>query len=334
MKIVFHLRQYSDWVYLKSYYEELKYNQIVFFTDKKTFDELNEKEDILGHHLKTGNWPRFLYRCLTLKSDYFITTTPDFGNFSFQRSLLSDCRYIYVFHSLISTHYAYRDNAFDAFDTIMCLGPHHFSEIRAREQNKGLFQKNLVPVEYTALNRFNTESKNKKQSKRILIAPTWNGAVLDYDSILAIINILKNDYQLKFRPHPHTDKKVLNRLSKHIDITFDDQEFFLAELLLTDWSGVSFEYSLALKKPVLFFEHNEKRRNYISELDNPVIEYSWRNLFGKTFKKDEIENLHEIIGETIETYTASSLSLNDDLIYKNSVRQALSIVIDSNDQLL
>jgi len=61
----------------------------------------------------------------------------DLGNFDLKRSI-HPVHYIYMFHSLISTHMADHENSFDNYDTILCAGPHQAREIRRREEMKGL----------------------------------------------------------------------------------------------------------------------------------------------------------------------------------------------------
>ena len=44
--------------------------------------------------------------------------------------------YIYVPHSLSSLHSIYRKGAFDYFDTLFCVGPHHVKEARKLEEEE------------------------------------------------------------------------------------------------------------------------------------------------------------------------------------------------------
>ena len=74
---------------------------------------------------------------------HFVMTLPDLGNLWLKRSV-HPVHYIYLFHSMNSTHTSYRTGAFDQFDTILCVGPHHVNEIRATEAAYGLPAKELV----------------------------------------------------------------------------------------------------------------------------------------------------------------------------------------------
>ncbi|MDG2005723.1 MAG: CDP-glycerol--glycerophosphate glycerophosphotransferase, partial [Thermodesulfobacteriota bacteirum] len=78
-----------------------------------------------GHIL---NW---LFR--NIETDLMVMTTPDLNTFQLKYSK-KKVHYVYVQHSLVSLHMAYRKDAFEHFQTIFCAGPHHKKELRAIEQ--------------------------------------------------------------------------------------------------------------------------------------------------------------------------------------------------------
>jgi len=117
--------------------------------------------------------------------------------------------------------------------------------------------------------------KNKKDSKTIIYAPTipvFNDlASLSQFSEPIIETIMKEfpDYELIFRPHPHTLRtsevhRIEEKYKNHPGFIFDDNASFYMEnyskaaLLITDLSGTAYTYALATLKPVIFFSPNEK----------------------------------------------------------------------------
>ena len=74
---------------------------------------------------------------------HFVMTLPDLDQLWLKRSP-HPVHYVYLFHSMNSTHAAYRKGAFDAYDTVLCVGPHHVDEIRKTEERYGLRPKELV----------------------------------------------------------------------------------------------------------------------------------------------------------------------------------------------
>ena len=114
----------------------------------------------------------------SLEADAVVMTMPDIETFHIKRSKRGG-NYVYVHHSMISTHMAYRPEAFDHFDTIFCVGPHHHDETRARESLLGLQAKKLVRHGYGRLDSIIRSASDRPWSRAesgqhtIVIAPSW-----------------------------------------------------------------------------------------------------------------------------------------------------------------
>ena len=67
---------------------------------------------------------------MLLDSKVCIMTMPDLDIFNIKRSLVAKVHYVYVFHSLISTHMGYLENSFDHYDSILCVGEYQKKEIQ------------------------------------------------------------------------------------------------------------------------------------------------------------------------------------------------------------
>ena len=78
------------------------------------------------------------------------------------------------------------------------------------------------------------------------------------------------------RPHPETFKHSLSKITEIENTYKNDRRFtieknvsrdltlFESAALVTDWSGIAWEYALALKKPILFLDTPQR-------IDNPEI---------------------------------------------------------------
>ena len=113
-----------------------------------------------------------------MDAECFVLTMPDLNTFHLKKSKHTR-EYIYLFHAFSSTHLQYNEQAFDAYDTVFCVGPHHEAEIRKREQMYRLPAKNLIPVGYPRMDSiFQKNQHYKKQFNQttVLIAPTWSMA--------------------------------------------------------------------------------------------------------------------------------------------------------------
>jgi len=111
-----------------------------------------------------------------LEPTVMVMSTPDLENMYLKRSI-HPVHYVYVHHSLVSTHMVYNEGAFDHFDTIFCVGPHHEAETRAREKQTGLPPKEVFEHGYGRLDGIiektpTPEPIDTNAQKRLLIAPS------------------------------------------------------------------------------------------------------------------------------------------------------------------
>ena len=72
-----------------------------------------------------------------LKATVMVLTMMDLGNLQLKTSI-NPVHYIYIFHSMGSTHMVDHANSYDAYDSLFCVGPHHVAELRRREALSGI----------------------------------------------------------------------------------------------------------------------------------------------------------------------------------------------------
>lgn len=249
---------------------------------------------------------------LYLDADVMVMTTPDLQKYHLKRSVArKDVEYVYMFHAVVSTHMMYREGAFDHYDTIFCVGQYHMDEIRAREKKYGLKQKRLIPCGYSLIDELTAdyEAMDKEQGgvKKILVAPSWQFDNIMESSLDALLEqLLGKGYQIVVRPHPEFIKRFPSKmdaiLAKYADQLSDDfvietdfssnVTIFTADLLITDWSGIAFEYAYATKRPCLFINTPMKvmNRNYKTIRRVPV-EVSMREKIGVSVGLDNMDSV-------------------------------------------
>lgn len=248
----------------------------------------------------------------------FVLTMPDLQTYHLKRSEKTK-EYIYCFHSFSSTHLQYNERAFDAFDTIFCVGAHHLKEIKKREEKFGLKTKKLLPVGYPRIDKIsetyeNNYSNVKTTPQKILIAPTWSMASLLENGIDELIRQLsKTPFEKVLRPHPEflkrrpkLAKKIKARLALLPNFIFEDtllneQNLYEADILITDRSGIAFEYAFGLKKPVIFIETPMKIHNpNYKALRLDAIEIVLREQVGISLKLEELPKINEHIATLLK----------------------------------
>ncbi len=246
-----------------------------------------------------------------LHSPVVIMTMPDLGNFVFKKSPAVG-KYIYVFHALVSTHQQYRTHAFDHYDTIFCAGPHHAKEMREAESLNGLPQRELVQYGYPLLEEFKLRAKKyPADKKRVLIAPSWYRQGILNSCINELADSFSNtSYEVLVRPHPEFAKRNKKSYKKLVDIIEQNNNLKLdvtpslgdlmltSHYLVTDRSGIAFEYAFARQQPVLFIDTPLKIENdeYAKFVNSPV-ENTYREMIGTTMKPTDVSFIQSKIGE-------------------------------------
>ena len=335
-KVVFYSESFQDWHHLKPLLNALLDDDIAV-----TYVTSDDRDPGL---LKLSNKYRSIYigkgffRILFfqfLKAKLLILTMMDLNNFELKRSM-HPVHYVYIFHSLTSTHMVDTEKSFDHYDTIFCAGPHQKKEIELREKNKDLKAKNLIPYGYPRIEKLiQLSSKPKNEKKVILLAPTWGEQSIINLMGMEICSIIINQgYSLILRPHHETIKRspqlideIENKYS-HLE-TFrlvremgDAESLLQSDLLICDWSGTAIEYAFGLEKPVIFIDIPPRVRNpNWREIQSEPLEMSIREKVGRVICPSKLDELPSSISQLLnEDQVSSSLikSLREEFIYNLS----------------
>ncbi len=257
-----------------------------------------------------------------LKAKTLIMTMADLENYWIKRSITFPVHYIYVFHSINSPLMGYNSGkiskgAFDHFDSIFCVGPHQIQEFHATEKLYNLKQKNLVECGHSLFDKLiklrssstqqNFMSNNNK--KKILIAPSWGKQNLLESTGMKLIKILLDaGYHVTVRPHPMIIKKssklinqIKEKFEKNPDFLLDTntssfEQLFSSYALITDWSGIGYDYAFVCERPVIYVDVPKKTNTEEYEKLHLVpFEVSIRDKIGEIISIQNLEELPERI---------------------------------------
>tara|TARA_B100000949_G_scaffold234859_1_gene255332 strand:+ start:613 stop:1788 length:1176 start_codon:yes stop_codon:yes gene_type:complete len=328
--IVFYSEDISSFVHfdqiIRELTEEMEY-QICYVTSAEDDPILNTQNKKIKAFYIGDSIARTKF-FLNLKAKILIMTMPDLETFNIKKSKVYPVHYVYLFHSMVSTHLVYRRSAFEHFDSIFCVGNYQLDEIRRTEKLYNLKPKNLIRYGYghldNLLEKYSTRilsPKNNGNKLHVLLAPSWSNARLFEDIAEKVIDILLQEgYKVTFRPHLVTQKKSKKKINEIIE-KFSDNESFLLEqnilnfdsflfsdIMITDWSGAALEFAFAFEKPVLFIDIPKKINNPEYEKTQKVpIEVSIREKIGKIILPTELE----LIPNEIEILYKQTKELRD-----------------------
>ncbi len=313
-QIIFYSETANDWQHLSGIINELlkknDFNVLYICSDKNDHGLKLDKYNFKSYLIINKYLLTWLFK--NIRAKVMIMTLPDLNQYYLKRSKYP-VHYIYVPHTLSSLHSIYRKRAFEYFDTLFCVGPYHIKEERRVEKMYNIKPKELVEYGYNKIDNLINEYKNFKKGKNnkinFLIAPTWGeNCIINSGKIIEVIDhLIALKHNIVLRPHPITVrnspdilKKILLKYKNYnnflyVPSTDNNVTLFEADVLISDWSGVAFEFAFALKKPVLFVDTERKIKNVdYDKVGIESFEYSARTLVGEFFDSTKKYNLNNI----------------------------------------
>jgi hypothetical protein len=250
-----------------------------------------------------------------LKANVLIMTMPDLGNFLFKKSPYVDTC-IYMFHAAVSTHQQYRKDAFRNYDCIFCTGSYQEQEIRKTETLYLQKPKELIAYGYPLFDELSKKIVKTAEVKTILVAPSWyEGCIFDTCIEELMVQLSKLPYKVIFRSHPEYEKrkkknfqKIQKLISASKMMSIDDMpditdRLSVSDILITDRSGIAFEFAFGTGRPVLFIETSLKQTNPDwPEIQIEPLENSLRSEMGITLLPSELNKLGEKLA-LLENFT-------------------------------
>lgn len=258
-----------------------------------------------------------IWFCQHLDADVLVTQILDLGNLELKRSV-HPVHYVFMTHTLVSTHVADREDSYDHYDTILMCGPHMEREIRRREQMKGLPAKRLVPHGYGRLDDLIATRRDPPPARadadiRVLLAPSWGPqTILNTCGMEVADTVLAAGFRLTLRPHFQTRWQTPQVIDRIVAKHRDNPRFALVEqmaekdslldshVMITEWSGAGLDYGLGLEKPVIWVDLPMKSRNVAwQQLGMEPFESWVRDKLGALLPPSELARLPELVRELV-----------------------------------
>ena len=253
---------------------------------------------------------------MKMDADVVVMTMPDIETFQIKRSIVrKDVHYVYVPHGMTSLNVMMRKGSMDHYDSILVAGKHQMEEDIRTEEVYGLKKRELVKAGYPLLDQmirdYEAFAANRKQDpyakKTIMIAPSWQKDNIVDSCLDELLSTLQGqDYRIIVRPHPQHVRHMPERMEQlkqrfandpDIEIQTDfssTSSVYEADLLISDWSSIAYEFAFATKKPVLFINTPMKVMN--PEWEKIGVEpfsIYMREVLGASVDPDKIEEARE-----------------------------------------
>jgi len=246
-----------------------------------------------------------------INANIVISTTPGLDVYQWKRS--PDVQYYVHIPHAASEIILYRMFGIDYYDAILLSGEYQADDIRALETLRGLPEKELVmmgiPYMDVMAERLRREGPAPEHPRTVLLAPSWGKSALFAVYGGRIIDVLlKTGYHVIIRPHPQSftsEKEMIEELMKKypesdsLEWNRDTDNFDVlrrSDILISDFSGVIFDFTLVYDKPVIYTDPDFDLAPYDAWwLDRPLWTTSALPRIGCRLTEENMESLKDVI---------------------------------------
>ena len=250
-----------------------------------------------------------------LNADIVLSTTPGLDVYQWKRS--KDVRYYVHIPHAASEIILYRMFGIDYYDAILLSGDYQEKDIRALEKLRGLPEKELVKVGIPYMDkmaaRLAESGSAPEHSRTVLLAPSWgDSAILKVYGGKIIDLLLATGYRVIIRPHPQSftsEKELMDKLmteypeTEQLEWNRDTDNFEVlrrSDILISDFSGVIFDFALVYDKPVIYTDPKFDLSPYDAWwLDTPLWTTSALPRLGMQLTAENINNLKQAIDDCL-----------------------------------
>ncbi len=258
-------------------------------------------------------------RMRTLRARLVCMTSPGLDVLQLRRSPHVG-HYMHIVHSPTDKSFN-KPYSFDFFDSMLINGPHQERVIRHLETLRGRKTKELFNAGCLYYDSLLPRYAVARQSAapaggaapRVLLAPTWGkNGLLSRFGIDLIREIAQTGSEVIIRPHPQSarsEPELLSRLQQQTaswgncrwDLSGDPVAAMAdADILVSDISGIVFDYAFLTGRPVLTLDFPIDKRGF-EAMDLPFEpwEISSLDLIGRRIGLDDIPLLSTIIEQEV-----------------------------------
>ena len=276
---------------------------------------LKEKyEHVKAEFIGEGN--KAFARMNFLKADVVLSSTPGLDVYQWKRS--RDVKwYAHIYHAANDIT-SYRMFGLDYYDAVLVNGGFQIPLIRKLEKLRNLPEKEVVIVGQPQLDDLKRQldsapKADKAGTRTILLAPSWGkSSIFSRFGGKVIEALLKTGYHIIVRPHPQSmisEKDMIDGIMKQypasdtLEWNFDNDNFSAmnrSDLLISDFSGILFDFALAFDKPLIYADTSFDKGPYDAWwLDEEMWTFRVLPTIGRQLKEEDMGRLKDVIDETL-----------------------------------
>ena len=306
------------WTIFKPLCDEMeKRGETVLYLTASPDDPLLEEKYT---HIKTefiGEGNRAYARMNMLQADVVLSSTPGLDVYQWKRSR-NVSWYVHVLHAANGVT-CYRMFGIDYYDALLLSGEYQIQEVRELEAQRRLPAKECVlaglPHMDALLKKLQEHGPAPEHETTVLLAPSWGpSSIFNRFGEQMIENLCKTGYHIILRPHPQSmvsEKELIARLrsrfpeSEKLEWNFDNDNFdvlYRSDLLISDYSGVVFDFALVFDRPVIYADVSFDFEPYDAGwLNNEMWTFRALPKVGMQLTPENADRLPELIEESLHS---------------------------------
>ena len=274
--------------------------------------------DKVYQHVKCefiGEGNRAFAKLNFLKADILLSTTPGLDVYQWKKSKGVNW-YVHVLH-MANDPTTYRMFGLDYYDAVLLSGDYQIRQIRELERLRGLPEKELklvgVPYLDAMLQCIDNGPKLLPHPITVLLAPSWGkSSILSRYGETIIDALLDTGYKLIIRPHPQSfisEKEMVEKLireypdSEQLECNRDSNNFDVlcrSDILISDFSGIIFDFALAFQKPVIYADTSFDKSPYDAAwLKEEMWTFTALPRIGRQLFPDSFHNIKALIDDML-----------------------------------
>jgi len=266
-----------------------------------------------------GEGNRAFARLNMLRAGICLMTTPGLGVYQLKRSKMVK-HYSHILHAP-SDATMYRLFGIDYFDSVLLTGDYQAEDIRTLEKQRNIPEKKLITVGCTYLDVYAEKIINLPVEENhlftVLVSPSWGQSALLTCYGEKLLNPLAaSGWQIIIRPHPQSKKseaEMLKRLqelykeTRNIEWDYQSENIYSlnkADIMISDFSGIIFDYLFLRDRPVLYVNQDFDLRPYdADDLNHELWQFKTIKEAGIELKEEDFPRITEIIKKAGDSET-------------------------------
>ena len=251
-----------------------------------------------------------------LKANVVFSTTPGLDVYQWKRSKDVDF-YVHIPHAPNDIT-LYRMFGLDYYDAVLLSGEYQIAQIRRLEEIRELPAKDMalvgIPYMDDMAARLAAVGPAGAHERTVLLAPSWgDSALFGVYGGKIIEKLLETGYHVIVRPHPQSFKSeaaLMDKLmaqfpnSDKLEWNRDSDNFDVlrrSDILISDFSGVIFDFALIYDKPVIYTNPNFDLSVYDAWwTQDPLWTTSVLPRIGAELTEDKMDAIKALIDTCIE----------------------------------